>query len=187
RAVPRRILLHPGGPTRGGAQLRLFAARRDPPHHPAAGADPDAAAVGEPAGDHPEGHRDIVDPDDPRTDFSGHRHDAGDVCLCRTLSGAGARLLAAGGARGTAGPCRRASPDAAHGARMSDPPQGARTSDAPSPPPVIAATNLSKWYGTNQVLKSVSLSIRPSEVVCIIGPSGSGKSTLLRCLNFLED
>ena len=57
----------------------------------------------------------------------------------------------------------------------------------PAPPPVIAATNLSKWYGTHQVLKSVSLSIRPSEVVCIIGPSGSGKSTLLRCLNFLED
>jgi polar amino acid transport system ATP-binding protein len=52
--------------------------------------------------------------------------------------------------------------------------------------PVIEAINLSKWYGAHQVLKSVSLSIRPSEVVCIIGPSGSGKSTLLRCLNFLE-
>jgi polar amino acid transport system ATP-binding protein len=37
------------------------------------------------------------------------------------------------------------------------------------------------------VLKSVSLAIRPSEVVCVIGPSGSGKSTLLRCLNFLEE
>ena len=55
-----------------------------------------------------------------------------------------------------------------------------------SRPPVIKAINLSKWYGAHQVLKSVSLSIRPSEVVCIIGPSGSGKSTLLRCLNFLE-
>jgi len=54
-------------------------------------------------------------------------------------------------------------------------------------PPVIAATNLSKWYGTHQVLKSVSLAVRQSEVVCIIGPSGSGKSTLLRCLNFLEE
>jgi polar amino acid transport system ATP-binding protein len=59
--------------------------------------------------------------------------------------------------------------------------------DAPSPPPVIEAIGLSKWYGTHQVLKSVSLAIRPSEVVCIIGPSGSGKSTLLRCLNFLEE
>jgi polar amino acid transport system ATP-binding protein len=59
--------------------------------------------------------------------------------------------------------------------------------DMPTQPPVIAATNLSKWYGTHQVLKSVSLAVRPSEVVCIIGPSGSGKSTLLRCLNFLEE
>jgi polar amino acid transport system ATP-binding protein len=52
---------------------------------------------------------------------------------------------------------------------------------------VIAAIGISKWYGTHQVLKSVSLAVRPSEVVCIIGPSGSGKSTLLRCLNFLEE
>jgi polar amino acid transport system ATP-binding protein len=53
-------------------------------------------------------------------------------------------------------------------------------------PAVISAVNLSKSYGTHQVLRSVSLSVRPSEVVCIIGPSGSGKSTLLRCLNHLE-
>ena len=52
--------------------------------------------------------------------------------------------------------------------------------------PIIAAEKLSKWYGTHQVLRSISLAIHPSEVVCIIGPSGSGKSTLLRCLNFLE-
>jgi polar amino acid transport system ATP-binding protein len=37
------------------------------------------------------------------------------------------------------------------------------------------------------VLNSVSLAVRRSEVVCIIGPSGSGKSTLLRCMNFLEE
>jgi polar amino acid transport system ATP-binding protein len=53
-------------------------------------------------------------------------------------------------------------------------------------PPLISAVNLSKSYGTHQVLRSVSLSVRASEVVCIIGPSGSGKSTLLRCLNHLE-
>src|ERR1700682_5630802 len=53
--------------------------------------------------------------------------------------------------------------------------------------PVIAAIGISKWYGTHQVLKSVSLAVRPSEVLVIIGPSGSGKSTLLRCLNFLEE
>jgi polar amino acid transport system ATP-binding protein len=55
-----------------------------------------------------------------------------------------------------------------------------------SDPPLISAVNLSKSYGTHEVLRSVSLSVQRSEVVCIIGPSGSGKSTLLRCLNHLE-
>jgi polar amino acid transport system ATP-binding protein len=53
-------------------------------------------------------------------------------------------------------------------------------------PPLISVVNLSKSYGTHQVLRSVSLSVQRSEVVCIIGPSGSGKSTLLRCVNNLE-
>jgi polar amino acid transport system ATP-binding protein len=53
--------------------------------------------------------------------------------------------------------------------------------------PVIAADRLSKWFGQHQVLRSISLAVHPSEVVCVIGPSGSGKSTLLRCLNFLEN
>ena len=53
--------------------------------------------------------------------------------------------------------------------------------------PLIEVSQLSKWYGTHQVLKNVSFSVGRSEVVCIIGPSGSGKSTLLRCINLLED
>jgi polar amino acid transport system ATP-binding protein len=36
------------------------------------------------------------------------------------------------------------------------------------------------------VLKSVSLTVEQSEVICIIGPSGAGKSTYLRTLNHLE-
>jgi polar amino acid transport system ATP-binding protein len=36
------------------------------------------------------------------------------------------------------------------------------------------------------VLKGISLRVRPSEVMCVIGPSGSGKSTFLRCINHLE-
>ena len=52
---------------------------------------------------------------------------------------------------------------------------------------LLSVSKVSKWFGDHQVLNSVSLAIRRSEVVCIIGPSGSGKSTLLRCMNFLEE
>jgi polar amino acid transport system ATP-binding protein len=46
--------------------------------------------------------------------------------------------------------------------------------------------DLRKSYGSNEVLKGISLNVKPGEVVCLIGPSGSGKSTLLRCVNLLE-
>lgn len=51
---------------------------------------------------------------------------------------------------------------------------------------VVAIDDVCKRYGRNEVLKGVSLNVRASEIVCIIGPSGSGKSTLLRCINHLE-
>jgi len=53
--------------------------------------------------------------------------------------------------------------------------------------PIIQISNLDKYFGRLHVLKSVSASIAPREVVCLIGRSGSGKSTLLRCINFLEE
>jgi len=51
---------------------------------------------------------------------------------------------------------------------------------------VIEVKDLYKKFGKLEVLKGVGCSIKPSEVVVIIGPSGSGKSTFLRCLNRLE-
>lgn len=51
---------------------------------------------------------------------------------------------------------------------------------------MIRAVEISKWFGLNQVLKSVDLSVGSGEVVGVIGPSGSGKSTLLRCIAGLE-
>ncbi|CAG0937744.1 sulfate transport system ATP-binding protein [Thermoflexales bacterium] len=51
---------------------------------------------------------------------------------------------------------------------------------------IIRVSQLNKHFGALHVLKNVSLSIDPQEVVCVIGRSGSGKSTLLRCINFLE-
>ena len=44
-----------------------------------------------------------------------------------------------------------------------------------------------KYFGRNEVLRGVSLSLDEHQVVCLIGASGSGKSTLLRCINALED
>ncbi|MGG7465932.1 amino acid ABC transporter ATP-binding protein [Plantibacter sp. YIM 135347] len=51
---------------------------------------------------------------------------------------------------------------------------------------MVVMTDVQKHYGDNHVLKDVSLSIAPKEVVVVVGPSGSGKSTLCRCINRLE-
>lgn len=51
---------------------------------------------------------------------------------------------------------------------------------------MIRAEHVSVTFGKLNVLKDVSLSVKPKEVVCIIGPSGAGKSTFLRALNHLE-
>lgn len=51
---------------------------------------------------------------------------------------------------------------------------------------MIKIENLKKSFGKNEVLKDINVSIKPKEVVVVIGPSGSGKSTFLRCINMLE-
>ena len=53
--------------------------------------------------------------------------------------------------------------------------------------PIVRAIDLQKFYGSNHVLKGVTLEVYPRETICLIGKSGSGKSTLLRCINFLEE
>jgi len=51
---------------------------------------------------------------------------------------------------------------------------------------VIAIKNVSKWYGSFQVLARCSTQVKKGEVVVVCGPSGSGKSTLIKCVNGLE-
>ena len=51
---------------------------------------------------------------------------------------------------------------------------------------ILEIRGLRKSFGELSVLKDISLSVEPGNVVSIIGPSGSGKSTLLRCASFLE-
>lgn len=57
---------------------------------------------------------------------------------------------------------------------------------APTRAPMVLAENVSKSFGSNEVLKDISLTVMPGEVLCLVGPSGSGKSTFLRCINHLE-
>jgi glutamine transport system ATP-binding protein len=51
---------------------------------------------------------------------------------------------------------------------------------------MIQVKNLKKSFGENEVLKDINVTVKPQEVVVVIGPSGSGKSTFLRCINMLE-
>jgi len=52
--------------------------------------------------------------------------------------------------------------------------------------PLVEIKELRKSFGSNEVLKGITLDVAPGEVIAIIGKSGSGKSTLLRCINGLE-
>ncbi len=51
---------------------------------------------------------------------------------------------------------------------------------------MIELTNVSKWYGSFNVLKNCSTHVNRGEVVVVCGPSGSGKSTLIKTVNALE-
>jgi len=51
---------------------------------------------------------------------------------------------------------------------------------------MVEAVGVRKWYGDNEVLQGIDLSVGRGEMVTMLGPSGSGKSTFLRCINHLE-
>jgi glutamate/aspartate transport system ATP-binding protein len=51
---------------------------------------------------------------------------------------------------------------------------------------MIELENVSKWYGSFQVLKDCTTHVDKGDVVVVCGPSGSGKSTLIKVVNALE-
>jgi glutamate/aspartate transport system ATP-binding protein len=52
--------------------------------------------------------------------------------------------------------------------------------------PMIEIRNVSKWYGSFQVLTDCTTNVEKGEVIVVCGPSGSGKSTLIKVVNGLE-
>ncbi|UYZ36319.1 phosphate ABC transporter ATP-binding protein PstB [Clostridium beijerinckii] len=52
---------------------------------------------------------------------------------------------------------------------------------------IIETKDLCLYYGDNQALKDINMSINKNEVTALIGPSGCGKSTFLRTLNRMND
>lgn len=51
---------------------------------------------------------------------------------------------------------------------------------------MLKATDLTKSYGSLQILKGINLSVEQGEIVSIVGSSGAGKTTLLQLLGTLE-
>ena len=57
---------------------------------------------------------------------------------------------------------------------------------SPAQRPMVDAQQVCKDFGALSVLRGVTLSVQPGQVLVLVGPSGSGKSTFLRCINHLE-
>ena len=51
----------------------------------------------------------------------------------------------------------------------------------------LRTEGLNAWYGTNHVLKNLSIDVPEHAITAIIGPSGCGKSTFIRCLNRMHE
>ncbi len=52
--------------------------------------------------------------------------------------------------------------------------------------PALVVEDITKSFGSLEVLKGISMTAAQGDVIALIGASGSGKSTFLRCINLLE-
>ena len=68
---------------------------------------------------------------------------------------------------------------------------GSETANGGSPPGSrarrLSIQGLNKWFGSNHVVKDLSISVEPSEFLVLLGPSGCGKTTALRIIAGLEE
>ncbi len=53
--------------------------------------------------------------------------------------------------------------------------------------PVLSSTKFNAWFGSNHVVKDVSMAIEKNQVIAVMGPSGCGKTTFLRCINRMHE
>ncbi len=66
--------------------------------------------------------------------------------------------------------------------------EGARATAAIAPVhTAITIKELDSFYGTKQVLRSISMDLPQNRITAFVGPSGCGKSTALRCINRMND
>ncbi len=61
-----------------------------------------------------------------------------------------------------------------------------RTEDRPSPDAVLEIDGVTKTFGSDCAVDSLSLSVREGELLTLLGPSGCGKTTALRLIAGLE-
>ena len=86
------------------------------------------------------------------------------------------------GAVAGAGRARAATPQVRAAASMRATRPGGAAPGVEPGTPVLELRQVSKRYGSLQVLEGVNVQARRGEVVGIVGPNGAGKTTLLRCI-----
>ena len=52
---------------------------------------------------------------------------------------------------------------------------------------IVSLLNVEKWYGSNNVVKNMSMKIKRGEFLTLLGPSGCGKTTTLRMISGFEE
>jgi len=53
--------------------------------------------------------------------------------------------------------------------------------------PILKVENFDAYFGTNQILKNINMTVPKNKVVAMMGPSGCGKTTFIRCINRMHE